>query len=219
MSDNNNNGNGKDKDKKDNVIKFPNTNENNNEVLDDLLGLIFRNLPEGGVIREDSRENDEKLEIKQPDPNQSIKEVIANLTNEEVYRIQKNLYFLDFLEDELRTQVQERAQSNTLDLKTLQEVIATMNKSVGRSGKLLRDKDSDLVQIMIDARTQNIENQVNVSEQSENIIGKKSRKKLQKLLGALISEADKDEDEDIIDVDYNISEDEDESDWLISYRK
>ena len=89
-------------------------------------------------------------------PNQEIGEVIDGLVTDEVRRMKKNLTFIDTLEDELKRQVQERIALGALDLGTLQKVIATMNKSIERSNNVIQDKKSNLTQVLIDARTQNL---------------------------------------------------------------
>lgn len=127
--------------------------------------------------------------------NQDISVVIDNLVHEEVNRMQKNLYFLDLLEDELKSQVQERMNNGTLDINLLQDIIATMNKSVRRSNAIIKDKNSDLIQVLIDARTQNNTVQVNSSTENNDsmILDDKSRKKLIGVLSALLEATDDEE--------------------------
>lgn len=127
--------------------------------------------------------------------NQDISVVIDNLVHEEVHRMQKNLYFLDLLEDELKSQVQERMDNGTLDINLLQDIIATMNKSVRRSNAIIKDKNSDLIQVLIDARTQNNTVQVNSSAENNDsmILDDKSRKKLIGVLSALLEVNDDEE--------------------------
>lgn len=127
--------------------------------------------------------------------NQDISVVIDNLVHEEVNRMQKNLYFLDLLEDELKSQVQERMNNGTLDINLLQDIIATMNKSVRRSNAIIKDKNSDLIQVLIDARTQNNTVQVNSSTENNDsmILDNKSRKKLIGVLSALLEVPDDEE--------------------------
>ena len=127
--------------------------------------------------------------------NQDISVVIDNLVHEEVNRMQKNLYFLDLLEDELKSQVQERMNNGTLDINLLQDIIATMNKSVRRSNAIIKDKNSDLIQVLIDARTQNNTVQVNSSTENNDsmILDNKSRKKLIGVLSALLEVTDDEE--------------------------
>lgn len=127
--------------------------------------------------------------------NQDISVVIDNLVHEEVNRMQKNLYFLDLLEDELKSQVQERMNNGTLDINLLQDIIATMNKSVRRSNDIIKDKNSDLIQVLIDARTQNNTVQVNSSTENNDsmILDNKSRKKLIGVLSALLEVPDDEE--------------------------
>lgn len=127
--------------------------------------------------------------------NQDISVVIDNLVHEEVNRMQKNLYFLDLLEDELKSQVQERMNNGTLDINLLQDIIATMNKSVRRSNDIIKDKNSDLIQVLIDARTQNNTVQVNSSTENNDsmILDNKSRKKLIGVLSALLEATDDEE--------------------------
>ena len=104
-------------------------------------------------------ENPNNLPIEytiQEAPNQEISEVIDMLVTDEVRRMKKNLRFIDKLEDELKRQVVERMELGVLDLETLQKVMATMNKSIDRSNNVIQDKKSNLTQVLIDARTQNL---------------------------------------------------------------
>ena len=111
--------------------------------------------------------------------------------------MQRNLYFLDFLEDELKFQVQERVQNGTLDIGTLQDIIDTLNKSVKRSNSIIKDKNSDLVQILIDNRTQNNIVQQQTESNTSDALGNlssKSRKKLTNILAALMEASKNEED-------------------------
>ena len=138
-----------------------------------------------------------ELTVHTPPENQAISEVIDNLVEEEVRRMQRNLYFLDFLEDELKFQVQERVQNGTLDIGTLQDIIDTLNKSVKRSNSIIKDKNSDLVQILIDNRTQNNIVQQQTESNTSDALGNlnsKSRKKLTNILAALMEASKNEED-------------------------
>ncbi len=129
--------------------------------------------------------SDQKV-FKIPEEPENLTEVINKMATDEVRRMSNNLFFIDILESELKTQIQERINTQTLDLETLQKVMDTMNKSVSRSNKIIQDKDSNLVQILIDARTNVITNETKTNSDNLDDLNPRSRKKLTRILNALL---------------------------------
>ena len=130
-------------------------------------------------------------------PDMEIGDVIDGLVTDEVRRMKKNLKFIDSLEDELKRQVQERIDIGALDLGTLQKVIATMNKSIERSNNVIQDKKSNLTQVLIDARTQNLNmpdnNALDKTPNETEALSLSSRKRLRAFIEALSAEDSGDE--------------------------
>lgn len=191
--DNNNNGNDKEKDK---VIQFPG---NQAPPMDDdeLDGVVYVQMNISGppALREPK-------EVPELDPNLPLTDVIDDLAKEEVRRMTKSLYFLDFLEDELKAKTVESINLGTMDLITLQKIIGTVNKSVMRSNEIIKRKDSDLIQILVDARTQNmIQNQTNITSEDTSQLSQRSRKKLQKIIGALMAGTAEEEEQPVIEAE------------------
>jgi hypothetical protein len=184
-----------------------NNDQEHNPELDDFLSNLINKVPENNEPISPS--NRELPVLKVPDTNQSMQDVIDKLTEEEIRRMQKNLYFLDFLEEELRNQVVEMMQNNSMNVILLQKIIDTMNKSVDRSNRIIKDRNSELVQILIDNRTQNnINQQVNIGSEETNKLPQRSRKKLTKMLSALLEEPSEDiQEEQIIDAEIISDED------------
>lgn len=144
--------------------------------------------------------------VKSETLNKNLSDVIDNLASDEVRRLKKTLSYIDIVEENLMMQVLERINDGTLDMLTAQKILDTLNKSANRSNNIINDKNSSLVQILVDARNQEIvQNNVTVENNNDKIdnIPISSRKKLTKLLDVLLNEGGKEVNDDGEDDSYN----------------
>lgn len=129
----------------------------------------------------------------------NMEDLINELAVEEVKRLKRNLTVLDDLELMLMSNVKiQLAMNGIVDNGTLMKIIKTFNTSVDRSNNIIKDKNSSLIQILVDNRT--IQEQQQSAEQHKNddtTLELRSRKKMQSLLSALVAE----DDEEVIEND------------------
>lgn len=133
------------------------------------------------------------------DKDKSLEELIKDITNVEVKRLYKNIDFLDSLEQSIKEEVQIQMELGTLTLENLLTIMEAFGKSVDRSNKIIKDKNSPLLNVFIDNRQQTQVTNVNVDDALDDDMLKQldrgSRKKITKLLSAFISASQQEDEE------------------------
>lgn len=171
-----------DKQNNDNVIRFPNSEGLTNETFD--IEPVIENVDV--TIADENRDK-------------SVEEIIDELAQFEVRRMSNNINFLNDVETNLKSQVKILMETGAINIDTLMDVMDAFGKSVDRSNKILKDKSSPLLNVLIDNRTQvNGENVViNDSDEIQvDQLSQSSRKKLTNLLTALLASKEEDEEEE-----------------------
>lgn len=132
-----------------------------------------------------------------PNKDKSLSQVVGELVDSEVKRMSGNLLFLNELENSLKLEIKSRIDSGTIDMDTLFDAMDAFGKSIDRSDRIIKQKNSPLVNILIDNRKQVQNNEVNINSEEEdsevlpNSLDGRSRKKLTSLISALLSTVDK----------------------------
>lgn len=198
------------------IIKFPDgTYENleHSESLDNVDFSMYLEDEQGSInpkqiIPQFGLDNS-KFEIE----DKSLSEVVGELVDSEVKRMYGNLSFLNQIESALKLEIQSRVDSGTIDLDTLFDAMDAFGKSVDRSDKIIKQKNSPLVNILIDNRKQIQGNEVNIDttegsdEVNRGTLDSRSRKRLTSLLSALLSSTER--ENEIIVNDYTEVSNED----------
>lgn len=132
----------------------------------------------------------------QPNEKPNMQDLLEELAFEEVVRLKRNLSVLDDLELMVVSNIKSQLSTNGyVDNGTLMKVIKTFNGSVNRSSNIIKDKNSSLVQILIDSRTVQEQQVARVNEEASSSLDLRSRKKIQSLLSALVTESNEEETE------------------------
>ena len=211
MNNDNNTPNNEDKPK---VIRFPDGTtddlSHNDDIPEDILTRLTSDemgginpkqiVPQFGLPPEDVTKN------------KPLSQVVEDLVDSEVKRMSGNLDFLNKVEGVLKTEIKSRIDSGTIDMDTLFDAMDAFGKSVDRSDRIIKQKNSPLVNILIDNRKNVQGNEVNVgvdedSKLDESLDGR-SRKRLTSLISALLSASTKG-DEIVVDNYTEVPEDED----------
>ena len=129
----------------------------------------------------------------------NLQEILEEIACEEVTRLKRNLGALDDLELMLMENIKLQLSMNGfVDSGTLMKVIKTFNNSVDRSSNIIKDRNSSLIQVLIDNRTVQDNKISKATEQEMSSLDLRSRKKIQSLLNALVTESES-EDEEVME--------------------
>lgn len=182
---------------KDNILKFPNgedadltpSQDFNEEDIDNEMS---------GIVPVVSEEEGPRV-LTDVDEDKSLDELIKDITDAEVKRLYKNLDFLDSLEMSVKDEVKRRMELGTLTLENLLTIMDAFGKSVDRSNKIIKDKNSPLLNVFIDNRQQTQIDNVSIESGSETDMLKQldrsGRKKITNMLSAFIAAAQQTESE------------------------
>lgn len=182
---------------KDNILKFPNgedadltpSQDFNEEDIDNEMS---------GIVPVVSEEEGPRV-LTDVDEDKSLDELIKDITDAEVKRLYKNLDFLDSLEMSVKDEVKRQMELGTLTLENLLTIMDAFGKSVDRSNKIIKDKNSPLLNVFIDNRQQTQIDNVSIESGSETDMLKQldrsGRKKITNMLSAFIAAAQQTESE------------------------
>lgn len=166
----------------DNIIKFPNSDELINETFD--VEPVTENV---------------EVTVVDKNEDKSVEEIIDELAQFEVRRMSNNIDFLNDVETNLKSQIRVLMESGAINIDTLMDVMDAFGKSIDRSNKILKDKSSPLLNVLIDNRTQVNGENVVVNDSDEiqaDQLSQSSRKKLTNLLTALLASKDDEGEEE-----------------------
>lgn len=135
------------------------------------------------VIVVDENDNYKEYEEEKDD----LQELLTKIAEKELRRLNKNLDNVDDMESILLQMAKERALGGRLDLKTLQDIIKTMNDSVKRNLSVVQGgKQANLFNIYVNEESHREQKQNVDSQPENNELTTAQRKRVRGLMDAIL---------------------------------